>query len=791
VFAFLVFRNSLVRIVSPSAASLLLILVVVFAIYAPSLSNGFAMDDRLVAMGSMDRGKTNLMVVELAPISEYFGSHYWAGTQLSGDLYRPVTVLSYAARHQMFGDWPLPAHIFNLALHLAAVVLVFWMLRRLGMKVIATAAGTATFGVHAIHSEVVANVVGRAELFAFVFGATGLALWSGSRCRTVAVRVTCMVLAACCLFLAFCSKESALAWSPFLVVFGAAVHWEEHRAAMSFRVFGRLCGEVAIVCAVPVAMFLVLRANALDGMPTAAPPVAFLLNQLSGESFGERLPTALWVWAHGVWLTALPFWLAADYSAFVFTSIESFFDVRVVGTLLVFGALLFFAARYRTRAPGLFVAAACFFGFSFITSNVPLTIGTIFGERLYYAPSLALAFVVAWAMRACVSRPKANCAMSVGAAIWCVVSMVVVLLRVGVWEDNATLFDHEVVNQLRSARMHTARASILIDRGDHAGALASFEAALGIDPDNKQALNNKAAILLNRGDPAGAERLLRRGIASTHIGGLADDFSLQVNLAVVLGRRERMQLAMAQIQRCLLQRPGHLPAFVEPLRWYAEGLVQMPQIVAMLRAVSQAGSRHRPYTEIYRGLLLHDVRHGQRAQADAVLRGAFDRLPSHEDRVEWMERIGLHLIAAEAPEAAVSWLQAALERRPYLIRIFQKFVELTADGRLAQESLRDWLSARGDGAIWRLYRALATFHRSRSRPGGGLANARSELEGVLPDLSRWRYRGDLVAECRMQLGNACRALNDEDAAKLQFQAVADDPAMPANARVAARKKLAR
>jgi hypothetical protein len=43
----------------------------------------------------------------------------------------------------------------------------------------------------------------------------------------------------------------------------------------------------------------------------------------------------------------------------------------------------------------------------------------------------------------------------------------------------------------------------------------------------------------------------------------------------------------------------------------------------------------------------------------------------------------------------------------------------------------------------------------------------------------------------MQLGNACRALNDEDAAKLQFQAVADDPAMPANARVAARKKLAR
>ena len=56
---------------------------------------------------------------------------------------------------------------------------------------------------HALHTEVVAGIVGRGELFAFVFGAAATLAYSRARPR--------LVLAGLAFFAAFCSKESALA----------------------------------------------------------------------------------------------------------------------------------------------------------------------------------------------------------------------------------------------------------------------------------------------------------------------------------------------------------------------------------------------------------------------------------------------------------------------------------------------------------------------------------------------------------------------------------------------------
>ena len=51
---------------------------------------------------------------------------------------------------------------------------------------------------------------------------------------------------------------------------------------------------------------------------------------------------------------------------------------------------------WARRQPLPFLAMAAFFGFSFLISNIPTPIETIFGERLYYTPAVGLSFLLAW-----------------------------------------------------------------------------------------------------------------------------------------------------------------------------------------------------------------------------------------------------------------------------------------------------------------------------------------------------------------------------------------------------------
>jgi len=71
------------------------LLLLVFALYAPTLANGFSMDDRYLAMARLDDGRPHPLIAEWRPL-EILRSHYWVAAGVPGDLYRPVTVLSYS-----------------------------------------------------------------------------------------------------------------------------------------------------------------------------------------------------------------------------------------------------------------------------------------------------------------------------------------------------------------------------------------------------------------------------------------------------------------------------------------------------------------------------------------------------------------------------------------------------------------------------------------------------------------------------------------------------------------------
>src|SRR5436309_13108343 len=128
----------------------LLIAAIAVCVHAGGLRNGFTFDDPYIVV-------ENPLVSGPGGPWPIFASHYWAGHDPEGDLYRPVTVLSYWLNHRLGGAAPWSYHLVNCLLHGTVTALVYALFRRLTGTTAAAAAGALLFASHPVHTEAVAS----------------------------------------------------------------------------------------------------------------------------------------------------------------------------------------------------------------------------------------------------------------------------------------------------------------------------------------------------------------------------------------------------------------------------------------------------------------------------------------------------------------------------------------------------------------------------------------------------------------------------------------------------------
>jgi len=105
-------------------------------------------------------------------------SGWW---EVWGPLYtRPLTYFTFWLNYQLGGREPLGYHLFNLALHIGAVLLLWELLRRV-IPPRAALIGALLFAIHPIQSEAVAYVFARAILLAAVFCLLSAIAWLDGR----------------------------------------------------------------------------------------------------------------------------------------------------------------------------------------------------------------------------------------------------------------------------------------------------------------------------------------------------------------------------------------------------------------------------------------------------------------------------------------------------------------------------------------------------------------------------------------------------------------------------------
>lgn len=451
--------------------------------YLHTLGHGFAYDDGVeVVDNAFIRGAEGVPLILTNPV--------WAGSGKGSSAYRPLTTLTYALNHAAGGLAPAGYHLVNLLLHAGASALVLALALALGLPLAAATLAGLLFAVHPVHVEAVANVAGRKELLVTVF-ALGALLLHGSALRRGGARLVAVPLLG---LLAAFSKETGLVLVGMAAARDLLFGREQIRAAPR-RAAALYAGYLAGAALYLGARWGVLQSVGMPGTP-------FLENPIASAPFLERLATGIVVLGKGLQLLAAPLTLSPDYSYAAIPPVTSLLDPRLAAAMAGLAGVAAFGAWPGPWRPVRLAAVAVYGLAVFPASNLLVPIGTLFGERLLYLPSVGFAIgVAALAARWLEGRHRVLVRAVAGVALAGLAVRGAWYARA--WEDSLTIFAEGARVQPASAQMQLTYGGQLLERGEMAGAAAAFSRA--------------AEILAVRPD-AQSPALVQLGVAYEHLG---------------------------------------------------------------------------------------------------------------------------------------------------------------------------------------------------------------------------------------------------------------------------------
>ena len=489
-------------------------------VHLGALWNQFALDDVTIVV-------VNPLIHSLAGVWGAFVAPYWPAN-LGGLVYRPLPIATYAL------DWQLhsPAwfHAVNLLWHAGVAVSVAALARRWTSATAALAAGLI-FAVHPVHVEVVASVVGRADLMATL--ATCLAVYAALALDSVAWSAAFLVLG-------ILSKESAAA-APALIALGWVLGLGRDGVRPAQR---RVVAYAASWCAIGVA-YLLLRWAVLhpyEGFPNLAP-------QFAGQGPIAIRMTAVAGFVDVARLLLFPLHLQADYSPLERVAVTTPLASGFLLGLLCLGAwvalfVLAWRNGRRVEAFGLGWIAIAYLP----VANLVVPHGVVVAERLLYLPSVGLAI----AAGALLERLPRRRAWAVAVVVLIAAGAVRSALRVPVWRDNRAAAlamiadaplsyrswdylgweyvwarrDERALTSFRragslypgDARLHLAAAHMAYTLGRTALADSLLARADSVCPRCPTAFRNQASAAQLRGDTAAARFLRSHVQRSPYLG---------------------------------------------------------------------------------------------------------------------------------------------------------------------------------------------------------------------------------------------------------------------------------
>lgn len=417
----------------------------VVALYFRTVGYDFVLDDKLVYSQNayVQEGWRGIGKI----LTEESFAGYFRGQRnlVEGARYRPLSLVTFALEYEITGGAASWAHLINVLLYVLVVLMLYMWLRMLGWGDAAPwwrdAAYLASwlFALHPVHVEAVANVKGRDEILALLFGLAMLMsvvrygrgksrLWLG--------------WATLSFVLAVLSKEHAVVLSVLApLMLWTFLGWPLRRILWLFAYFGLWVGAY-------VAWRIWVIGYFLQG------PLEFqslINNPFLEMNAAQTWATIAYVLLKYLQLMVFPHPLTHDYYPY-HIRIYGWDEVLPVVSVVVHGLLLYWmwmGVRKR-RWYGFFIA---FYLLALLpVSNIFFTVGTFMNERFLFMPSVGFVAVLAKGLERLEQRHRYW-----GLALFVVLTLGYALrtsTRIPAWKDEYHLNTAGIKVSRNSARLN-------------------------------------------------------------------------------------------------------------------------------------------------------------------------------------------------------------------------------------------------------------------------------------------------------------------------------------------------
>jgi len=475
-------------------------------VYLPALKNGFVeWDDPLYLLDNL-----RIRSFDVSLFS-------WAFTDYHAGNWHPLTWISHALDYAVWGLNPLGHHLTSVALHAAntfLVVLVGRQLLQAGEERsartpdarppdqtrvwIAAAVTGLLFGVHPLHVESVAWVSERKDLLCALFFLLSVRSYLSRAGRPAAQRGggNSPLYAPLAFFaLALLSKPMAVSLPLVLLI----LDWYPLRrletgASLRPVLLEKLPFLALSLASSIVTIFAQQSGNAMTLMATVP--------------FSARLLVATQSFFLYLWKMALPTGLSPFYPYPLPQQITLFAPQYFVPLALAAGVAALLGTRRGIGRPWL--AAG---GYSAVTLLPVLGIvqvgGQAMADRYSYLPSLGPFLLLGILAARAWSRAGSNRALRLAAAASLAVPVALLcfltLRQIPVWKNGVDFWSYVLTREPGGfPRAYSGRGTAYENKGEFDRALADFDAAINLDPDNGEAYASRGLVKSRKGYPDAA-----------------------------------------------------------------------------------------------------------------------------------------------------------------------------------------------------------------------------------------------------------------------------------------------
>jgi len=347
---------------------LIICFLIVLFVYGQTIFGEFVFDDRIIL-------EYKPFLSDINQLYKTVSISYWA--QEAG-LYRPITLLTYSLNYIIFGSGSWSFHLINILLYALTGYFIYVFFKKMFSKKIGFWSGLI-FLLLPIHTEAIANIIGRAEILALFFSLLFFI-------ELLKKKINLWKLGLW-IFLALASKETAIVSGLIALIIILIKKFQIKKYILP--------GIVSIVSFFIYLFFrfLVLKQYFLNISTT------MVENPLLFVDFNQRILTSFKIF-YSVYFkkTILGLNLCSDYSYNQISVINRLDLESFVGILIFLFFIILIFVFWKSK-PFISLGSSIFiFGFLPV-SNILMPIGTIAGERLMYFPSLGICLILAGLFR--------------------------------------------------------------------------------------------------------------------------------------------------------------------------------------------------------------------------------------------------------------------------------------------------------------------------------------------------------------------------------------------------------